>query len=476
MYSVGIDVGTTTTQVVFSQLELRDTARTGGIPRVRVTGRTLLYQGDITMTPLLAADRIDAEALVAIVGRHYQRAGFAPDQIETGAVIITGEIAHARNAASMLDALSELAGDFVVTVAGPNVEAQIAGRGSGAAAYSADHYTQVTSVDIGGGTANAAVFRAGKHISSSGLAVGGRQIQVEATSGRVVGIAPAGRRIIEALGLPIREGAPANLEVLRRFCNCMADLTADLVAGRAGRLGAQLQLTPPLAEADQSRVIFLCGGVATYYYEPIAINSVADVAVHGDIGPLFAQQLRTHRGFQSFNVARPAETVRATVLGAASQTVTLSGSTIWADRSILPLRNLAVIDPQVDLLRLDQPDYLAQRFREAAARWDISEGRHGFALVVELPRRLTYPSLQSVVEALDRFATPQVLDGKPLVLILEHDYAQVIGQTLSGRRPDLPLISIDQVGLGEGDFIDLGAPILKDRVVPLSIKTLIFYE
>ena len=148
-------------------------------------------------------------ALAALVRDEYRAAGISPAQIETGAVIITGETARAQNADAILQALADLAGDFVVTVAGPNVEAQIAGRGSGAAAYSVDHYTQVTNVDIGGGTSNAAIFRLGEYLSSSALAAGGRQIVIERTSGIVRHIAPPGRVIVEALDCPCaRERRP----------------------------------------------------------------------------------------------------------------------------------------------------------------------------------------------------------------------------------------------------------------------------
>ncbi len=476
MLSVGIDVGTTTTQVVFSRLEMRDTSRPGGIPRIQVTDREIVYQSAIRFTPLLGPDEIDAEQLVRMVQEEYRNAAVTPDRIETGAVIITGEIARAKNAEIMLEKLSAFAGDFVVTVAGPNVEAQIAARGSGAAAYSGRHYTQVTNIDIGGGTANAAVFRAGTHIGSSGLAVGGRQIQIEPTSGLVRAIAPPGRKIVEALGLGLREGAPAEFDALQRFCSCMADLTVDLALGRVSELGKALQLTPPLQEAEQSRVLFFSGGVAAYYYRPVPVSSLSEVVLHEDLGPLYAQQLRLHSGLRGFRIEEPTETLRATVLGAAGQTVTLSGSTIWADAAILPLRNFAVIDPQIAHDRLTEPGYLGARFLDAVRRWDVTREHTGFALVLDLPSDLNYHTLLTVVEALVEFATPEVLSGHPLVLILEHDYAQVIGQTLTGRRPDLQVISIDQVGLGEGDFIDIGVPILGGRVVPLSIKTLIFYE
>jgi ethanolamine utilization protein EutA len=475
LISVGIDVGTTTTQIVFSHLSIQDTARAGQAPRIRIQSRAVIYQSPIHFTPLLSEDEVDVAALSELVRKEYLRAGVSPSQIETGAVIITGETARAQNADAILQALSDLAGDFVVTVAGPNVEAQIAARGSGAAAYSAEHYTQVVNVDVGGGTANAAIFRIGEHISSSAMAVGGRQIEIEHSSGIIRHIPPPGRTIIRALNLPLREGGEADLPTLRRFCDAMADLIVDLATGQTSDLGQKMQLTPPLREAENTRVFFLSGGVATYYYDPVEITTLADVTIHDDVGPLLAQSLRLNPRLQALNVQRPKQTLRATVLGAASQTVTLSGSTIWAERVILPLRNLPVIRPHIDHDPLS-PGAIADAIRYAVQRWDIDPRQRAIALAMDLPELMDYDVLQTLAQGVVQYAADQLTPTRPLVLIVERDYAQALGQTIKALRPEAPLVVIDQVGLGEGDFIDIGEPMLDGRVVPLSVKTLIFYE
>ncbi|MBX7235043.1 MAG: ethanolamine ammonia-lyase reactivating factor EutA [Caldilineales bacterium] len=475
MLSVGIDVGTTTTQIVFSNLSIQDTARLGQAPRIQVNARAIVYQSPIHFTPLISADEVDVERLSALVRGEYRAAGVQPGQIETGAVIITGEAARARNADAILAALSGLAGEFVVTVAGPNVEAQIAGRGSGAAAYSVDHYTQVTNIDIGGGTANAAIFRLGEHLSSSAMAVGGRQIEVERSSGIVRHIAPPGRRIVATLNLPLREGGRADLEALRRFCEAMADLIADLATGRETELGRNVQLTPPLRGAEASSVVFFSGGIGAYFYDPVEITSLSEVAIHDDVGPLLAQSLRLNRRLQQLAVRRPPQTLRATVLGAASQTVTLSGSTIWAEQELLPLRNLPVVRPHLTEADL-KPDRLAESIRYAVRRWDVDPSQGKVAIALDLPVHLDYTLLQAIAGGVITYAATDLHPGQPMVLIIERDYAQSLGQTIKALRPDLPLLAIDQVGLGEGDFIDIGLPMLDGRVVPLSVKTLIFYR
>ena len=469
--SVGIDVGTTTTQVVFSRLVLRDVARPGQVPRIQVDEKAVLSRGDVHPTPLSAPDQVDAEALATLVRREYDEAGISPESIETGAVIVTGETARTRNADAILRALSAQAGDFVVTIAGPNAEAQIAGRGSGAARWSSDHYEQVTSVDIGGGTSNAAIFTMGRHLCSSAVAVGGRQVEID-PSGLVTRVAPPGRSIIEDLGMDIKEGGRATLDQLRAFCDVMADLVVDLVTGREIRVGHGVQLTPPLQGASASSSVFLTGGIGACYYDPTPVTTTAEVALYGDVGPLLADSLHRNDRLQQLTVRRPPETLRATVLGAAGQTVTLSGSTIWVARDLLPLRNLPVLRPAMPG-RGGGPSF-AVAVRDALARWDLEDDAQA-AIVVDLPQELGFSALQAVAADIVAYHDAGHSD-RPLVLVLQHDYAQVLGQTIQTIRPGLPLVVIDQVGLGEGDFIDIGLPVLGGRAVPLSIKTLVFYD
>ena len=151
----------------------------GQIPRINITGREVIYQSPIVFTPLKDYETVDADKLNEIVRHEYAAAGVDPKQVETGAVIITGETAKKKNADEILRALSGLAGEFVVSVAGPNVESLIAGRGAGAAKYSQEHYTSVTNIDIGGGSANSVTFRSGNIVGAAAMNFGGRILEVE---------------------------------------------------------------------------------------------------------------------------------------------------------------------------------------------------------------------------------------------------------------------------------------------------------
>ncbi len=485
MISVGIDVGTTTTQVVFSRLTLGRGAVDGTALLARspihpnqaagIVDKEVIYQSGMHLTPLEAPDVIDAAALEHILRREYEQAGISPEQVQTGAAIITGETAKKRNADAVLEAVSALAGDFVVTVAGPRLESMIAGKGSGAEVFSREHFTTVANVDIGGGSANSAIFRQGRMIAAAAMNYGGRILEMDPNDGRIRHMADPARIMADHLGLPFSEGFVPTLEQLRTLTDCMAGLTVELIEGRCGPLAQRLMLTEPSAESGKGAVLFFSGGVGHYIYEPVPIRSAGDATVHGDIGPLLAESIRREPDLELYDIRQPPETLRATVMGASSQTVTLSGSTIWAEEEILPIRNVPVVQlqwPEVPPSRRQT----AEAAWEAVSRWDAKETGDRFALAMELSWRLDFEGLTELAAGLADFASAHLPPGRPLILILERDYARAIGQALKNMIAGRPLLAIDQVGIGEGDYIDIGRPVLDGRAVPLSVKTLIFYH
>ncbi len=471
LWSVGLDVGTTTTQIVFSRITLKNIAASSQVPRIGIGDRELLYQSEIYFTPLATRDRVDVRALEEIVHREYQRAGFSPEQVETGAVIVTGEIAKKENAAEILQALGRYAGEFVVTVAGPRLEAQMAGRGSGAAAWSREHYARVTNVDIGGGTANSAIFELGNTLTAAAMNVGGRIIEIDRHKETIRYITEPARKIIQYHNLPIVVGGKAELGPLREFCNLLAQLIVELIEGRESELAHQVMLTPPMSVSGRGTQLFISGGVGYYFYHPLQNVTLETVTVHDDIGPLFGLALRENETLRAMEAVEPPETIRATVIGASSQTVTLSGSTIWAEKQILPIKNVPVVRPY-----LGSTATIPDAVRKAMMRMEIDPRSENAAIALDIRGALDFTQLQNLAQGLAAYANRDLLPDRPLILILGRDYAQSLGQTIKALIPQRALLAIDQVGLDEGDYIDIGTPMMDGRVVPLSVKTLVFYR
>lgn len=173
LLSVGIDMGTSTTQLVLSKLHIQNMASSFSVPRLVITDKEVVYRSDICFTPVLEDNRIDMLKIQSFVQEQYEKAGIRKDEIQTGAVIITGETARKENANEVVLSLSGFAGDFVVATAGPDLESIIAAKGAGAHSYSKEHSTCIANIDIGGGTSNLALFADGELLDTGCLDIGG---------------------------------------------------------------------------------------------------------------------------------------------------------------------------------------------------------------------------------------------------------------------------------------------------------------
>ncbi|MBT6613253.1 MAG: recombinase, partial [Deltaproteobacteria bacterium] len=133
LVSIGIDIGSSTSHLVLSKLLLRKEEKSAS-RRFVIKQRNIIYQGRIINTPLLDDDTIDIDKLTGFIKEECDVAGVKVEDIQTGAVVITGESANKINAREIVDAISNDAGKFVSATAGPNFESLIAALGSGATA------------------------------------------------------------------------------------------------------------------------------------------------------------------------------------------------------------------------------------------------------------------------------------------------------------------------------------------------------
>jgi ethanolamine utilization protein EutA len=474
LLSVGIDIGTSTTQMIFSKLMIENMASSYTVPRIVIVDKQIIYRSNIYFTPLISEREIDGNKIKELIEAEYKKAGVNKADIDTGAVIITGETAGKENARDVLEKLSGFAGDFVVATAGPDLESIISGKGAGAHVYSKEHSTTVVNMDIGGGTSNLALFKRGNVSDTGCLDIGGRLIKVDPETKKITYIADKIKKFIQSENIPLEIGMAVEEEDLRpvikgmvRFLEMSVGLLpqdshfGDIVTNKS------IQVLEPIENISFS------GGVADYIYKE---EEETDYFKYGDIGILLGRAIKDSDLCRKIHLIKSSETIRATVVGAGTHTTEISGSTITYTSEIFPIKNLPI-------LKLDEEDERQgkENLKKALQRkldWFKLEGDlQRVAVAIE---GIQNPSFQDIVEYAEGIieGSAQLLERElPLIIVVENDMAKVLGQTLYGKLEyKKDIVCLDSVKLENGDYIDIGKPIANGSVLPVVIKTLVFHS
>ncbi|NOU99381.1 ethanolamine ammonia-lyase reactivating factor EutA [Paenibacillus planticolens] len=476
--SVGLDIGTSTTKMVISRLKIVRASGALSLPRFEITERELLYASPIYGTPLLSGDEIHAERIWDIVAREYEQAGIGPADVKSGAVIITGETATKTNAKHILHLLAERAGDFVVATAGADLEGLLAGKGAGAERRSQQLRGAVANIDIGGGTANAAIFLRGKLLGTETFHVGGRLIRIDST-GMILEVSPSIRPWLMTSGYNVNPGDTISLLQLSEICTAMCRCMMDYLTGRdPGAALRSLMLGSPLASIPSIEEWMVSGGIGLLMAEAKPPLSLADAAAHQDIGPLLAHAWKELAAEYPVRHTLADQTVRATVIGAGMQSTEISGATVHLDATLLPIRNLPILklelSPQLMAPNGGLADQLDALMRSGASLFAQDHYATPFGLALSGTHHLTYSSLQYIADRLYASFSHHFPHSEAMVVICETDIAKALGQSLSRRCGERPkIICIDQIRVEHGDYIDLGEP-LSGIMIPVVVKTLAF--
>ena len=449
LLSVGLDVGTTSTQMILSELVIENRASSFAVPEMEIAQRKIRYRGQVHFTPLLDESHVDGAAIREIVEEEYRRAGIRRGQVDTGAIIITGETSRKENARAVLDALSDFAGDFVVATAGPDLESVLAAKGAGAVDNSLKTGKTVLHMDIGGGTSNLALIREGKIVGTGCLNVGGRLLKLD-QSGTVTYVSPVLDGICD-----LRVGETAGRERVEAVADTLVQ-ALEMAAGRREATPLLEKLTSEEAAGASPRpagdvVISFSGGVAD------CIEKEVPWLAYGDMGPILGRAIRKSRLCQGDYVLGT-ETIRATVIGAGCHSAQLSGSTVFCQNVALPLKNMPVVNISLE----QQKAGLSREIRRELQKQD------GTA-VIAMPG-LASPGYREVVALAEEIT--EGVDGGQVLLCLEQDMAKALGQALAVRMPrDAQILCIDRVRISEGSYLDVGAPV--GPAMPVVVKTLV---
>ena len=463
--SVGVDIGSSTSHLVFSRLEL-----TLEGSRYRVTKREVLNESEILLTPYVDDTRIDVEALEAFINEQYQRAKIKREEVDTGALILTGVAVRRRNARAIAELFAEEAGKFVAVSAGDGLEATMAAHGSGAVAHSEKMSGVVLNVDIGGGTSKFALCNNGKVQEVSAIDIGARLLAFD-KDGAIVRIEEAGRKHAGWAGFSVELGQKIPQDQLRKMVARMTDKLFAVLKPEAinDDIKGLLRL-PPLTYQGEIDCVMFSGGVSEFIYNRAR-------ASFGDLGPLIAEEVHKRTGDLGLLVMEPNARIRATVIGASQYTVQVSGNTIFiSPEDAVPVRNVAVVAPDFPL---DEDDFTKEAARDALhnalRRLDLVHGRQPVAVAFHWDGSATFFRLQAFCSGVAEGLKDIFAKGHPLVLVNDGDIGGIVGLHFQEElQLQNPIISIDGIALSDFDYIDIGALIPSSGAVPVVIKSLIF--
>lgn len=471
--SVGIDVGSSGTQVIFSRIKMRRLAE-DLTSRYYVTSRETLYLSPVALTPYMSDTRIDDVALTAIIDRAYEASGLQPGDVDTGAVILTGEALRRENAEAIAGMLAKAGGDFVCATAGHHMESMLAAYGSGASTASQELGRRVLNIDIGGGTTKLALVEAGRVIATAAIHIGGR-LQVIDENGRITRLDPAGREHARRAGFDWNLGDTVDEPALDKVAYHMADALIEALRADTrddGILG--LYLTDPIADFGDLGGILFSGGVAEYVYE-------RETRDFGDMGRRLGAALRRKLLADAlpWKLLPAGECIRATALGASEYSVQLSGNTsyISSPGALLPRRNLQVLQPVFIFSDDIDAEALGKAILTHRKAFEVADAVSDIALAFHWKGAPSYERIHALARGIVIGLADKIAQRTPIYVMLDGDIAQTLGAVL---REDChvpgDILVIDGVMLTDFDYIDLGRLRIPSYTVPVTIKSLLFQD
>jgi len=468
LLSVGIDIGSSTSHLVFSQLALeRERSLLNPTNRFQLVDREIVYESEIVFTPLLDRTTIDIEAIVEFCKEEYRKAGITPDMVESGAVVVTGETAKKQNAEEIVRRLSSESGKFVSASAGPNYESVLGVMGSGIVDQSLRRKKTILHVDIGGGTSNLAIASNGQVVSTSCINVGGRLLGIDSEF-KIWRIDEPAKFVMNELDMNYKLGDIIPEDDVRSIARELAKALVEVMKGPAkSRIANELMMTDELDFSILIDEFSFSGGVAEIYYgseEPF-----------DDIGRHLTEEVKTLVDDLGLVVIEPENLIRATVIGAGAFTLSVSGSTCYFDESIeFPISNIPVVPVNVTRENYS-PDTVRKEVRRAFTKFDMMEGDDLVALYFQDSLYRSYSWLQEFVSAIESALPISAATKKMIILLFKTDIGKMVGLTIR-RETSIQhnLICLDELDLEEGDWVDIGEPLYAGQAFPVTVKSLVF--
>ena len=468
--SVGIDIGSSTSHLIFSLLTLkREVSFFNMSNRFVMVNREIIYESRIIFTPLLDRYTIDVEAVVKFCEEEYKKAGITREEVETGAVIVTGETAKKQNADEIVQRLSSESGKFVSAVAGVNLESLLSALGSGVVAQSGYRQKTILHVDVGGGTSNMAIVSMGQVLSTSCINVGGRLLGIDKDF-KIWRIDGPTLFLMKELGMSYTIGDTIPEEDARTIAREYAKALVEVMQGPTTSIIAkELMMADDLDFSIPIDEVSFSGGVAEMIYG-------GDDEGYDDIGKYLAEEILKQIKELGLIIAESASKIRATVIGAGSFSLSISGSTTFHyDNIELPIDNVPVIPVHLRN-ELFNEEWFAEEIKRAFTTFDMVEGEDLVALYFKdhIHHEDRFKEFAKAIEK----ALPNSISSKNLIiLIFAYDFAKMLGISIRDETSiQSNLLCLDELTMEAGDWIDIGAPLKETHAFPVTVKSLVFND
>ena len=436
--------------------------------KFEIVDREILHSGPIHLTPFKDQYNIDFHALKDLLLQDYRAAGIAVSDIDTGAVIITGESAKKENAEWIVNELAGETGKFVAATAGPNFESVLAAYGSGAVTRSEDSGKTILNVDVGGGSSNIAVCKEGRVVATAAINVGGRLIATDEND-VIIRLEDSGKELAALVDIHLELGQVLDEVSKQRIADTLAESLIESIQGKNSLKTTELlMMTPSLDFNEHIDEITFSGGVAEFIYKTEGNN-------FNDLGLILAQSITVQAEAAKLPIGKPDQRIRATVIGAGHFSLQVSGSTTFLSSGLdYPVRNLPVIVPHTPR-RKATAENITKAITEALKRFDLHEGDDKMILSFVDAVRPSYENLMEFSKGVVAALPNTVSKNQPIMMCFDTDIGNSVGNIMR-RETGITneILSIDEISLKEGDFVDIGAPIIEDVVVPVVVKTLVF--
>jgi ethanolamine utilization protein EutA len=466
--TVGIDIGSSTSHLLFAKVVLQ--RQTQGLSsRFVVIDRQIVWRSPIALTPFLSNGTIDAHRLGHFIHDSYHGAGLKRSDVDSGAVILTGEAIKRKNARAIDELFAGEAGKFVCATAGHTLECRLAAHGSGAVKLSKVKGECLLHVDIGGGTTKLALIDRGVILGVCAFASGGRLIATDA-AGAWTRVDNSALLVAAELGLKTDPRSLADVTVRQTIAKRLSSITADYILDAPlDRLGESLRLTDALPRKAVPKGFTFSGGVSEYIFG-------REQHEFGDIAKQLAHELCVEMSRRTaLPLIDPGQGIRATVIGASQFTVQVSGKTIYLPApDLLPLHNVPVVRVGVDLSGRIDANAMAAVLGDNLRQMDLDPGSR-MAIAFTWSGDPEHSRLEAAGRAIAQALRTADGRGELLLLMIDGDVGKTLGALLH-HELNLPrkIIAIDGVQLQELDFVDVGELIDPPGVVPVVIKSLLF--